>query len=76
MRELLYKREDSMINNPIIQLFGMGMPGPQELIIIFAIILFLFGAKKIPELARGIGKGMNEFKKAKEEDLSDSDEQA
>ena len=37
----------------------------QEMIVIFLIILLLFGAKKIPELARGIGKGMGEFKKAK-----------
>jgi twin arginine-targeting protein translocase, TatA/E family len=38
--------------------------GPQELIIIFVIILFLFGAKKLPELARGLGKATQEFKKA------------
>ncbi len=37
----------------------------QEMIVIFLIVLLLFGAKKIPELARGIGKGMGEFKKAK-----------
>ena len=35
------------------------------MIVIFLIVLLLFGAKKIPELARGIGKGMGEFKKAK-----------
>ena len=34
---------------------------------IFLIVLLLFGAKKIPELARGVGKGMGEFKKAKTE---------
>jgi len=39
----------------------------QEMIVIFLIVLLLFGAKKIPELARGIGKGMGEFKKAKHE---------
>lgn len=44
--------------------FGVGM---QEMIVIFLIVLLLFGAKKIPELARGIGKGMGEFKKAKHE---------
>jgi len=37
------------------------------MIIIFIVILLLFGAKKLPELARGVGKSMGEFKKAKEE---------
>ena len=41
--------------------------GGQEVIIIFIIVLLLFGAKKIPELARGLGKSMGEFKKAREE---------
>ena len=37
--------------------------GPTELIIILTIVLLLFGAKKIPELARGLGTGVREFKK-------------
>lgn len=41
-----------------------GNIGSTELIVIVLIILVLFGAKKIPELAQGIGKGMKEFKKA------------
>lgn len=45
---------------------GIGL-GMQEMIVIFLMVLLLFGAKKIPELARGIGKGMGEFKKAKQE---------
>ncbi|MFQ3597199.1 MAG: twin-arginine translocase TatA/TatE family subunit, partial [Chloroherpetonaceae bacterium] len=40
--------------------------GFQELLIIFIIILLLFGAKKLPELARGLGKGINEFKRAQQ----------
>ena len=38
--------------------------GAFELLIIVAIVLLLFGGKKIPELMRGLGKGMHEFKKA------------
>ena len=40
-----------------------GNLGAGEIILIVLVILILFGAKKIPELARGIGKGMSEFKK-------------
>ena len=39
--------------------------GAPEIIIIFFVILLLFGAKKLPELAKGLGKGIKEFKKAK-----------
>jgi sec-independent protein translocase protein TatA len=43
------------------------MIGYQELIIIFLIVLLLFGGSKIPELARGLGKGIREFKRAKDD---------
>jgi sec-independent protein translocase protein TatA len=42
----------------------LGMIGPGQIAIIVIIILLLFGGKKIPELMRGIGQGMKEFKKA------------
>ena len=45
-----------------------GMFGPQEIIIILVIVLLLFGGRKIPELMKGLGKGMKEFKKATNED--------
>jgi sec-independent protein translocase protein TatA len=45
----------------------MGTPGPLELILIFAVVLLIFGAKRIPEIARGIGKGIREFKDATNE---------
>ena len=40
---------------------SLGMP---EILIIFFIVLLLFGAKKLPELAKGLGKGLKEFKQA------------
>jgi sec-independent protein translocase protein TatA len=42
----------------------LGGIGAQELILIFLVILLLFGARRIPEIAQGLGKGMREFKKA------------
>lgn len=43
------------------------IPGGMEWMIIFLVMLLLFGAKKLPELARGIGKSMGEFKRARED---------
>jgi sec-independent protein translocase protein TatA len=43
------------------------MIGTQELLIVFAVILLLFGATKLPELARSLGKASGEFKKARME---------
>jgi sec-independent protein translocase protein TatA len=53
-------------------MFGLGTP---EIILIAVVILVLFGAKKIPELMQGIGKGVKEFKKATtsiEEEIKDA----
>ncbi|MFT5904832.1 MAG: sec-independent protein translocase protein TatA [Cryomorphaceae bacterium] len=41
--------------------------GGQEMILVFLIVLLLFGAKKLPQLARGIGKSTGEFKRARDE---------
>ncbi len=46
----------------------MGFMGGSELLIILVIVIILFGAKKIPELASGLGKGIKEFKKATKEE--------
>ncbi len=52
----------------------MGMPSGQELLVILAIVVLLFGAKKIPELAKGIGKGIKNFKAEMKSDEVDGDE--
>jgi len=50
----------------------LGAIGPTEIIIILVIVILLFGGRKIPELMKGIGQGMKEFKKASREgDLPD-----
>jgi sec-independent protein translocase protein TatA len=52
--------------------------GPTEIILILVVVLLLFGGRKIPELMKGIGQGMKEFKKAsraaEEEDTSKDSE--
>jgi sec-independent protein translocase protein TatA len=45
----------------------MGMPSGTELLLIFGIIVLLFGAKKIPDLAKGLGKGIKNFKQEMKE---------
>lgn len=46
---------------------AIGMPGGQELLIILFVVLLLFGAKKLPELSRALGKSLGEFKKGQKE---------
>jgi sec-independent protein translocase protein TatA len=46
----------------------MGMPGGFELFAIVAVVVLLFGGKKIPELAKGLGQGIKNFKNAVKED--------
>ncbi|MEI6892470.1 MAG: twin-arginine translocase TatA/TatE family subunit [Pontiella sp.] len=46
---------------------AIGMPGGPELLVILFIVLLLFGAKKLPELSRSLGKSLGEFKKGQKE---------
>jgi len=48
--------------------------GVREMIIILAVVLLLFGGKKIPELFRGIGRGMREFREGKNDDKKEKPE--
>jgi sec-independent protein translocase protein TatA len=54
----------------------LGVIGPWQIVLIVLVVLLLFGGKKIPELMRGLGQGMKEFKKAtKDETKSEDDKQ-
>ena len=46
----------------------LGIPGPWQVVLIVLVVLLLFGGRKIPELMRGLGQGMKEFKKATNEE--------
>ncbi len=63
MRAFRLSNVGLMINN----MFAFGMPGGSEWLLIALVILLLFGAKRLPELARGMGKSIREFKKATSE---------
>ncbi len=53
---------------------GLLFIGTQEIIIIVVLVLLLFGGKKIPELMRGLGRGVKEFKDGQKEDTADSNQ--
>ncbi|PVX50805.1 sec-independent protein translocase protein TatA [Balneicella halophila] len=52
----------------------LGMFGHWEILIIILVVVIIFGGKKIPELFKGVGEGMREFKKATKEEEEDSHE--
>jgi sec-independent protein translocase protein TatA len=49
-------------------LIVLGVLGPWQIVLIVAVIILMFGGKKLPELMKGIGQGMKEFKKATKQD--------
>lgn len=57
-----------LVNNVLAFLGGLGT---SEVLVIMVVILIFFGAKRIPELARGLGKGIREFKDATKEIKND-----
>jgi sec-independent protein translocase protein TatA len=50
--------------------FGLERLGPGEIILVLLVVVLLFGAKRIPELARSLGKSLSEFKKGQQEGAS------
>ena len=60
--------------NTLLAILLFGMPGGWEWVIIILVVLLFFGAKKIPELAKGLGKGIREFKDATKEIKNEIDE--
>jgi sec-independent protein translocase protein TatA len=53
----------------------LGIPGPWQIILIVLVVLLLFGGRKIPELMKGLGQGMKEFKKATKDESGAEDEE-
>lgn len=53
-----------------------GFLGPPEIIIIVIVVVILFGGRKIPELMKGLGQGMKEFKKATKDNTGEENEKA
>ncbi len=51
----------------------LGIPGPWQIVLIVLVVLLLFGGRKIPELMRGLGQGMKEFKKATSDDKDEAE---
>ena len=52
----------------------LGIPGPWQIVLIVMVVLLMFGGRKIPELMRGLGQGMKEFKKATKDETTEEED--
>ena len=55
--------------------FILGAIGGPQIILIVLVVLLLFGGRKIPELMKGLGSGLKEFKKASKDEVADEEEE-
>jgi sec-independent protein translocase protein TatA len=55
--------------------FILGAIGGPQIILIVAVVLLLFGGRKIPELMKGLGSGIKEFKKASKDEVTEEEEE-
>ena len=58
----------------MLAILPLGMLGPGQIVLIVVLVVVLFGGKKIPELMRGVGRGMKEFKDAMNKDYTNDDD--
>ncbi len=56
--------------------FILGAIGGPQIILIVLVVLLLFGGRKIPELMKGLGSGLKEFKKASKDEVTDEEEES
>jgi len=63
-----------MVHSILSSIFLISMPGGSEWILIILVVLLMFGGKKIPELMRGVGRGIREFNDAKSNVKSEIEE--
>jgi len=57
----------------MVQMVILGVVGPWQIVLVLAIVLLMFGGKKLPQLMKGLGQGIREFKDAKDGNKSDEE---